>query len=813
MTDTTADFFNQFARRKFEPRLENVSGTIRFDLERGHRLDHWFCEIDDGYMTVSGEVREADCVVQVDKAVFDRLVTGETSPLAAWLRNQIKIHGLAWILRSFERLYPGPPGARDPRQIPRAKAKPRKTTAEPTGKGTAPEVRYVSISESSTFVVSDDRGDIIPSPIFPTGFFAFDTRFLSIWQLSINGEQLNALSVDDLEYFETQFFLVPGEPTHYVDAKVSVIRRRSISASFEEDLTVLNHDTEPCYLRVRLNIGTDFADIYEIADVSKKGRRYTQVGQGLLRLGYERETFRRETVISSAEAAQIDENGMTFDIRIESNGEWTNKLHVVTLGADGRDLRESLQGFPSRSKQQTRQALDDWISQAPTLRSDSSPLTTSYRRSLIDLAALRYQPLLTAGQALPTAGLPWFMGVHGRSSILTSLQVLPFKPELASATLLLGITQGRKLDDFRNEEPGKIPDESRLGESAAFEEEPVTPSFGAADTTPLFVVLLDEYERWTGDDTLVRQYEFPARECLAWINTYADALGNGYIWYQPRNSTTDVENHCWKDSWNAISYHDGALPDLPRATCELQGYAYDAKTRAARLARRFWNDPNYADQLEREAGELKERFNRDFWIEDRGYYALALDPDGRQVDALASNIGHLLWSGIVPPDRAGRLVDHLLGPELFSGWGVRTLATDAAAYNPVGYHVGTVWPFDNSIIAWGLRRYGFVEESGRIAKAIIDASRYFHGRLPEAFAGYGRELTRYPVRFPDACSPYALSAGAVLLLLRTMLGLSPHGEHLVVEPCLPQGIDRIELFDIPGRWGRADAFGRSRPET
>ncbi|WP_373319805.1 amylo-alpha-1,6-glucosidase, partial [Rugosimonospora africana] len=220
---------------------------------------------------------------------------------------------------------------------------------------------------------------------------------------------------------------------------------------------------------------------------------------------------------------------------------------------------------------------------------------------------------------------------------------------------------------------------------------------------------------------------------LRWIDEYGDIMDNGYIWYQRRNEQTGLENQCWKDSWDSISYHDGRLPDLPRATCELQGYAYDAKIRGARLAREFWNDPDYANHLEQQAAALKQRFNQDFWIEDRHHYALALDPDGHHVDALASNIGHLLWSGIVDESKAPHLAEHLLGPQLFSGWGIRTLAKNEERYNPLGYHVGTVWPFDNSLIAWGLRRYGFTHEAARIAEGIIDAAQYFDGRLPEAF--------------------------------------------------------------------------------
>ena len=256
-----------------------------------------------------------------------------------------------------------------------------------------------------------------------------------------------------------------------------------------------------------------------------------------------------------------------------------------------------------------------------------------------------------------------------------------------------------------------------------------------------------------------------------------------------------------------------STPRLPRATAELQGNAYDAKMRGARLAREFWNDAALADELEQRAADLKQRFNRDFWVEDGEHYALALDADGSQVDALASNIGHLLWSGIVDESRAEGVARHLMGPRLFSGWGVRTMAEGEGRYNPIGYHVGTIWPFDNSFIAWGLRRYGFKDEAARVASGILDAAEFFNGRLPEAFGGYERDLTKYPVQYPTACMPQAWSTGTPLLLLRTMLGLEPIGEHLIVDPAIPADIGHVALLDIPGRWGQIDAFGRGTVEV
>jgi glycogen debranching enzyme len=670
----------------------------------------------------------------------------------------------------------------------------------------------VQILDGNTFVVSDSRGDIEASLTDPTGLFSFDTRFLSQWVLTVNGQRLTTLSTDDLQYFETRFFLVPGTGTVYVDSKLSVIRSRAVGNGFREELKILNHDEKPVDLTIRIDAGSDFADLFEVKDaLKKKGTYSARVTRGRLELAYERETYRRATEISATNRARVDKNGLTFKTRIEPHGEWSTNLDVVTAVLGSGERHDQPKLARARGRQNMETNLKRWVDNAPTLECDWDSLRETYRRSLVDLAALRFSPPIMGHRSLPAAGLPWFMTMFGRDSILTSLQALPFTPELAATTLLaLGDWQGTRVDDFRDEDPGRILHEMRYGELPAFEERPQSPYYGSADATPLYVVLLDEYERWTGDRRLVHELEYEARAALNWIDEYADLMGNGYISYQRRNEKTGLENQCWKDSWDSISYRDGRLAGFPRATCELQGYAYDAKMRAARLAREIWKDPEFASELEKQAAELKRRFNRDFWIADGEYFALALDSNGKQVDTLSSNIGHLLWSGIVDKSKAKAIARHLVGPRLYSGWGVRTLAEGEGRYNPIGYHVGTIWPFDNSFIAWGLRRYGFKDEAARIAAGILAAADFFDGRLPEAFGGYERTLTRYPVQYPTACSPQAWSTGAPLLLLRTMLGLEPVGDLLVVDPALPVGIGHVALLDIPGRWGRVDAFGRGR---
>ncbi|MFR9777161.1 glycogen debranching N-terminal domain-containing protein [Micromonospora sp. MS34] len=667
------------------------------------------------------------------------------------------------------------------------------------------------VLDGNIFVLSEDNGDIEATVANPCGFFDFDTRFLSRWRLSLNGERLNPLSIAERDHVTLRFFLVPGAPTHYVDAKSSVIRERAITAgAFEERLTVLNHDHQSVEFTVRLDVASDFAPILALSQERvPPGRFYRRVEDRALRLGYRRDRFRRETVVCSSEPAQVDEHGLTYTVRVAPKAAWTTIVRVqgLVLRPDGRDVREQLERRPRRDAADRRQDLATWLDHSPTLSCDWDVLTTTYRRSLVDLAALRYSPLTLPDQVMPAAGLPWSATITGRDSILTSFEALPFAPQLAAATLrMLGIDQGSVLDDFRDEEPGKILSEFRYSELIAFEERPESPYYGSADATPLYVILLDEYERWTGDADLVRELEDEARAALRWIDEYGDLLGDGYLRYRRRNERTGLQNQGWKDTPEAICYADGRLPAPPPATCELQGYAYDAKLRGARLAREFWGDPAYADRLEREAAALRERFDRDFWITDRGYYAIALDGDGRQVDGLASNIGHLLWSGILPEARAARVAQQLMTPRLFSGWGVRTFAEGQTRYNPLGYHLGAVWPFDNALIAWGLRRYGFVEEAGRIAEAIIDVAAYFEGRLPEAFAGYPRELTHYPVRYPTANSPQAMATGAPLLLLRAVLGLEPAGEHLLMTPRVPARFGRLELLDVPGRWGRIDVI-------
>jgi glycogen debranching enzyme len=616
----------------------------------------------------------------------------------------------------------------------------------------------VSVLDGSTFVVGDALGDLDAAPDRQHGFFSDDTRFVSRWRLTAGGAPLARLSTAELDHFAAEFFLVPPTGAFDVNPTMSVVRRRLVRGrSWIEEIAVMNHSPEPLAIDLRIDVGGDFADMFELMDASVRAREIEREASGtelVLRHGG------AELRILAGEGWDADEGGFSAHLEIGPQGERWSRFELAA-SAQPRGA-----GF-AEARREMRAEIDAWLAPAPELEADWPALRRAYERSLVDLAALRIEA--ETGGFVPAAGLPWFMALFGRDSLIASYQALPVLPGLARDTLrALAALQADEVDDFRESEPGKILHELRHGELTRLGERPHSPYYGTADATPLFLVVLDEYVRLTGDAALARELEPNARRALAWIDEHGDLDGDGFVEYRRRNEQTGLENQCWKDSPTAILFADGRLAEPPIATCEIQGYAYDAKRRCARLAAEVWGDAALAERLEREAAELRARFHDAFWIEERGFYALALDGDKRRVDSITSNIGHLLWSGIVDAEPAERLAAHLLGDELFSGWGVRTMSSGDAGYNPIAYHDGTVWPHDCSLIAQGLAAYGHRAEAERIAVALIEAADRFDGRLPEVFAGYPRALTEAPVEYPTASRPQAWAAGAPLLLARAL---------------------------------------------
>jgi glycogen debranching enzyme len=660
-------------------------------------------------------------------------------------------------------------------------------------------VADLTILDGSTFFYSEDSGDVDAS--HHEGFFHDDVRHLSLWQLLIDGEPIDLLTGRTVDYFSARIVgRAPGSKP------VTIRRDRFVTDGFHEDLVLENDSDEEQRVRLEVRFDSDFADIAEAQQKGedREGVVHCDVNVRSARLWKKRNGYRRETIVSFRKQGRLRRNRMVFDLRLQPRGAWKTCIDVAPV-VDGRK-KPPLLGCDSFGKAEPKMttSLAEWLEDAPELEADDE-LSHTYRQSLIDLAALRIRPSERLRWAMPAGGVPWFMTVFGRDSIVASYQALPFQPHLAEATLAcLAELQATDFDHFTDAEPGKIMHELRRGPLAATGEIPRV-YYGAHDSTQLFLILLDEYERWTGDAALVRRLEAPARAAIGWIEGPADQDGDRWLEYRKRSpARTALDNHCWKDSKEAIRSADGSLAKPPIATCEVQGYAYDARLRAARLAREIWHDEELAERLERDAAELKRRFNRVFWDTRRRQYVLALDGEKKRVDATASNMGHLLWSGIVDKRRAPLVVRRLLRNDLFSGWGIRSLSSEMPGYDPLGYHIGSVWPQDTAIIAEGMRRYGFREEASRVASCLLDAAAAFGHQLPELFSGFERDETGVTVPYPDALVPQAWSAGAPLLALRTLLGLDAVGGRLQSSPKLPDGLGRLRLRGIKLAGRRVD---------
>ena len=664
----------------------------------------------------------------------------------------------------------------DPYPQPRPRATGENEGSRPTELGPG----AIAILEGRTFMLSDSCGEVAPGSI--GGLVHEDTRFVSRWELRLDEQPLSLLKSEPVGYDSATFFLTNPDTPRLRAHSVAVRRLRLVSDGALEQITVFNTSSTSISCELRLLCGADFADLFEIkSGVRDRSGSIVVAGAGRrsLRFRYQVPGFLAETTIRIERSEIVDV--ATEDVvaqappRIDGTDvvwalELPPRCSLVTLvkvaaRVNNVTFEPVADGFGGR-QEPVEEPLSGWLERVPDFEAESAVLTSVLRQSVVDLAALRISgDLLGESYVLPAAGLPWFMTLFGRDTLITSLQTLWVGPGLARGALhLLGALQGTRVDDFRDEEPGKILHEVRSGELTRLGQMPHNPYYGTADATPLWLILLSEYWRFTGQDAFVLERWDKVAAALAWIDRYGDRDGDGYVEYQTR-SREGLGNQCWKDSWDGVQFADGTIPHLPIATAEIQGYVYDAKLRVAELARRLRADVSLAERLEREAEELFRRFNEDFWSEDRGgYYVVGLDGDKRRIDSMTSNVGHLLWSGIVPGERAGLVAGQLMSDAMFSGWGVRTLSTDDRGYNPIGYHVGTIWPHDNAIVALGLARAGFRDEANRIALAQLEAAAFTGYRLPEAFAGFERSVSRFPVPYPTACSPQAWATGGPVRL-------------------------------------------------
>src|SRR5918911_324258 len=586
----------------------------------------------------------------------------------------------------------------------------------------------VTILEGSTFCLSDEVGDLHEET---GGFFAEDTRFLSRFTLTINGERPLLLSSGKVEYYSAAFYMRNPLAGGLEQDVLSVERRRFIGEAMQDVIVVENEGMEAATFVVGLEFGNDFADIFAVknhdfalgdplrADPLPPvvGGRFNGEGNVFLIEDPDERSVQTQVVLS--EPGKATDSTVRYEVRLEPRERWELQVGVFPSSDDEQvPARLAARRF-GEELGHVRDSLAAWQLRVPHIRASWEELGHAFTQSVADLAALRIRGGDSSIGKLPAAGMPWFMTVFGRDTLITCLQTLLFGPELAHTALsVLAELQATEDDPSVDAEPGKIVHEVRRGKAATSW---FSAYYGTVDATPLWLVLLSEVWRWTDDAALVRDLKQPALRALEWIDRYGDL--------------------------------------------------------------------ELGERLQREAEELKARFDAAFWVERRGgYYALALDAEKRHVDALCSNIGHLLWSGIVPPERVDAIVDALMGEALWSGWGVRTMSSEDAAFNPLSYHNGTVWPHDNSLIAWGLARYGRWPEAHRILRRMVQAARHFSFQLPEVFAGMRRSQTPFPIAYPTAARPQAWAAGAPVLLVQVLLGLEPNRRRHDLETHAPPEI-------------------------
>jgi glycogen debranching enzyme len=701
------------------------------------------------------------------------------------------------------------------------------------------------LKHDNLFLLSDAYGDIHVDGR-GLGLYEGDTRVLSTYDLRLNGIRPVVLRAGPaanyrgtIQLTNPDYVLNPagsGDGSEIVLRRHSlgVVRERVIGGGFGERISVQNFTTSPERARLTLTLDADYADIFELRGLvrDKRGERLPTEGDGgQVQFAYRGldDAIRRTFVRISPPMTLIDSDGraptsgpvtLELDTTLEPGGHvtltvdaWSDVPGPIALAPvdDPLEPSEEAAAQPDEPEGEPEVAVRASVSvdQPEAMhrawRSTSASIETPdvLAERALERASADLRLLLNSGpgegERYVAAGVPWFSCLFGRDSLITSMQLLSVRPQIARSTLsILARLQATAVDEWRDAEPGKILHELREGELARNAEIPHAPYYGTVDATPLWLMLLDEYERWTGDVELVDRLWPNALAALNWLDEYGDIDGDGLIEYE-RHSRRGLLNQGWKDSGDAIRNRDGSLAEGPIALVEVQGYAYAARRGLARLAR-MRGDSSFATAQDEAAEKLRRRFEETFWMEDAETYAMALDGSKQRVDSVASNAGHALWTGIAATERAASVARTLTGRGMWSGWGIRTLSSETVGYNPIGYHLGTIWPHDNGICAAGFARYGLIDEARLVAGTLLEATVHFReARLPELFCGFERERSPLPVPYPVACSPQAWAAGSLFHLVSSTLGMRPNAREQRLElfrPMVPGSLQNLRMRNL-----------------
>jgi glycogen debranching enzyme len=651
-----------------------------------------------------------------------------------------------------------------------------------------------TLLEGSTFCRSSDSGDIYAG--YPQGLFVSDTRVVSAWQLTLDGQAVEPLSTIEQEPYAATFVGRTAPRPGLADSTLLVLRRRSVvDDGMQEDIVLRNLAGEAAGLMVTVTMAADFADLFEVKESRIQPRPGPHVDVGVDTLIYT-QTVAEQThtiTLSATGKPQISPGQLSFRVVVPPHGEWLGSLTLqAKIGSNAQS------GPPQPVDHTPAGRLRRWRLETPRILNGTPELTATLRMSATDLGALQIHDPRHPERRVVAAGVPWFMALFGRDSLLTSWMALPLDQRLALGTLqTLADHQGTKVDPLTEEEPGRILHEVRLGTQASLALGGGNIYYGTADATPLFVMLLGELQRWGLPDAQLASVLPNADRALDWIRDYGDRDGDGFVEYQ-RATDRGLVNQGWKDSFDGITDSSGRIAVGPTAVAEVQAYVYAAYLARADIAANA-GDKQTAAGFRSKAADLKVAFNEQFWLPDKGWYAIALDGRKQPVDSLASNMGHCLWCGIVDDDKAPLVAKQLVDAPLWNGFGIRTLATTMGAHNPMSYHNGSVWPHDSAIAAAGLMRYGFVEQAQKVALGILDAARQFGNRLPELFCGFDRADFPAPIPYPTSCSPQAWAAAAPILLVRTLLRLQPDlpANKIQLGPALPKQMLPLRIDNLP----------------
>lgn len=686
----------------------------------------------------------------------------------------------------------------------------------------------IIIKNQDIFFVTEPDGSVPLDNHHGFGLYFHDCRFLNGYELKIAGSDPVVLastadrgfmSVFDLTNPDIQ--LAGGKLT--AKEQIGITWRRTLDNTqrmLSDRITFQNFTLGDVEFPISLSFQSAFEDIFEVRGAAPErcGKHHPPAWKdGILYFLYDGADGRFRSLSVHFSPVPKRREGTTSLVNIRLGPRESKEISVVLIIAESHDHEAVLpekefQPNLNRVGQALQRSGDEWVARQTSLVSDNIVLNAVLDRSLHDLESLRSR---IERQEFFAAGLPWFGTLFGRDSLITALQTLAYNPLLAEQTLrVLARYQGKRVNEWRDEEPGKILHELRIGEMARLNEIPQTPYYGSIDSTPLFLILVAQHAAWTGSLSLFNDLKKNIQAALKWIADHGDRDGDGYIEYQSK-SEKGLSNQGWKDSGDAIMNADGTLARPPIALVEVQGYVYFAKLGIADLFERA-GDAERAQALRQEAAQLRQQFNRDFWMQDAQFFALALQAKGKLADVISSNPGQALWTGIIDEGKAHAVVGHLMDEDMFSEWGVRTLSRNERRYNPIGYHLGTVWPHDNSIIAAGLRRYGYDDEFCRVFVGMLEAAMGFSlYRLPELFAGFSRRDYGVPVHYPVACHPQAWAAGTFPSLVTSLLGLVPEAFEKrlrIVRPILPEMIDRFDVKGLHVGQAKVDLSFERTPE-